>query len=292
MFAFTGSSIIKGNTAVVWRYLTFTQNLGSLPFFEASWSLCVEEHFYLLFPILVLAFAKREMKMGGWIFPLIIIGGLILRFSILIYGQHNHLLDNRPASESFFMYQIYYRTYCRLDSLTMGVALAAIRYYRPNLWERLLECGNPLLFGGGTILVLTLLMNSTGSTAFSVIAIFPLTGISFALNTASAISPQSILGRIKLRGVTWLAELAYSIYLTHFLALSVAHVVISKWRLDAFRGLSFIVTMALIVSLAVALFLLVERPFLNLRDRLFIGSRVREASDSALHRSLTDVKST
>ena len=43
-----------------WRFLTFTQNIGLQPgtAFSHAWSLCIEEQFYLLLPLAVLALVR------------------------------------------------------------------------------------------------------------------------------------------------------------------------------------------------------------------------------------------
>ena len=47
----------------LWEFVTFTQNLfykyGKEYQFDHVWSLCVEEHFYLLLPVMVLWLARR-----------------------------------------------------------------------------------------------------------------------------------------------------------------------------------------------------------------------------------------
>ncbi len=60
-----------------WRFLTFTMNFG-LDYrvtgaFTQAWSLCVEEHFYLLLPVLVLLLSRLRRR--GW--ALLVIGTVL-----------------------------------------------------------------------------------------------------------------------------------------------------------------------------------------------------------------------
>ena len=62
------------------RYLTFTQNFGIPSAFTPSWSLCVEEQFYLVFPLVVMALAKtRSPKLVMAVFAGILLVGIGVR---------------------------------------------------------------------------------------------------------------------------------------------------------------------------------------------------------------------
>ena len=55
-----------------WGYLVFFQNFYSkVPYFIASWSICVEEHFYLIFPLMMVIFGRviknRSVCLTFWI---------------------------------------------------------------------------------------------------------------------------------------------------------------------------------------------------------------------------------
>jgi peptidoglycan/LPS O-acetylase OafA/YrhL len=51
----------RPNLPDFWRFLTFTMNFGlqAPAAFSHAWSLCVEEHFYLVFPFLVLWLMRK-----------------------------------------------------------------------------------------------------------------------------------------------------------------------------------------------------------------------------------------
>jgi peptidoglycan/LPS O-acetylase OafA/YrhL len=274
-------STFKAKLAALWQYVIFTQNLTlQLPFFHISWSLCVEEHFYLLLPLMVCLFMKRKRKVILWVFPLVILGELILRAAILFYGQQNLRLENHADALSY-MTNIYYPTYCRLDGLTIGVALAAMSRYQPLLWSRLMARGNQLLLAGIIGLFLSFILMWSNLYIFAGTLNFTVLGISFGLLTASALSPNCILSRVRSRAITLLAELAYSIYLTHHIAFYLTGAVLSKSVLGGHNRLYFIFTMLAVLTTALALFALVERPCLRLRDRMFVYKNPEAANAAA-----------
>jgi peptidoglycan/LPS O-acetylase OafA/YrhL len=125
----------------VWQFLTFTMNLfvdqSTMHSFSSAWSLCVEEHFYLVFPLIVIAFAPRSNK---W--RLIAALFCIVAFEMAWRG-YAWWQSAGPASDGSglwemdghrYMELIYYPTYARLDGLLAGVAIAVLCVYRPALW--------------------------------------------------------------------------------------------------------------------------------------------------------------
>lgn len=96
-----------------WRFLVFVQNyhFRSIPYFPASWSLCVEEHFYLAIGPLLLVARRRW---GGLVLAAVAAAPTLFR-ALGWYGEKAE-------------------THVRFDGCAIGVGLAALAVYRPQAW--------------------------------------------------------------------------------------------------------------------------------------------------------------
>ena len=248
-----------------WQFATFTLNLlidyDRHPAFSHAWSLCVEEHFYLVFPLLAWGLARR-LSMTGFISLCggIVVLGIALRSAVWL---HDAALD---PSRNWFVEDIYFPTWMRLDGLLMGVMLAALRVWRPSWWSHLQRHANVLLVAGVMIagLALWLFRERTGLLANALG--WPLLSGGFALLVLAAAGRHSLIGRWRVPGAGWIASISYSLYLSHKLALhgvQASVVTPLKWH-----GAAAFASYALAVLLLGALLhYLVERPFLCWRDR-------------------------
>ncbi len=131
-----------GSVSIVsyWNYLFFSQNLGwPCPiFFQESWSLAVEEWFYLVFPVFVVGFTVWNRKPSR--FGLVLLLMLILPFGLRCLGWIEGSWD-----ETIRKVVIY-----RLDSMMIGVAAAYLATTHAHWWkkaERLWPVGIILLLG-------------------------------------------------------------------------------------------------------------------------------------------------
>jgi peptidoglycan/LPS O-acetylase OafA/YrhL len=251
----------------LWRFLTFTQNFGLEPgtAFSHAWSLCVEEQFYLLFPLLLIAGQRLGLgRRSGW--GLLALG-LTLGVGARAWLWTRHGLESRDIAH--YHPAIYYASLCRFDELLPGVALALLRQAHPSAWAGLLAHGRAL-FAGGVLAAAGMLwavnthyyVEGLGypfaMTAFGYSAV----AWAFALLVAAALSPASPLHRWHVPGARWLALWSYSIYLSHK---AVGHLLAAPLAGlgEALRlplvALASILTGALIYGA-------VERPFMRWRD--------------------------
>ena len=263
--------------AAPWKFLTFTANLvmnypAELAFSHA-WSLCVEEHFYLVLPCLVIWQMRRPSvwKTVTLLLSVVLVGVLLRGWLLFHVVRAPGLADDEVWA--LFMKRVYYPTYCRLDGLVSGVALACVQTFRPTWWARLSHRGGALLIAGLLLSAAAILTFDGGypsaDHAAGVLFGFPILSLGFGLLVAAATSSTGPL-RLRVPGAKALATLAFSLYLIHK---EIAHLdqTIFPW-LQQYSGWSATALYA-VTCLASAglLYVCVERPFLLLRNRR-IGS--------------------
>ncbi len=246
-----------------WQFATFTVNLlidyGSNQAFSHAWSLCVEEHFYLVFPVLALALSRGATVTRTLCVCLgLAVGGVALRTGIW-------LMDDAAApSRAWYVEDLYYPTWTRLDGLLAGVGLALVKVWRPAWWAAMMQRGTAALLLGLALVAaaLWLFRDRTGLAANSVG--WPLLSLGMAGLVVAGASPRSWIGRWTLPGMGWMAALSYSLYLSHKLVMhavdqSLPATVTGLWRFGVFA--------LAILAVGAALHYLVERPGLQWRDR-------------------------
>ncbi|MDL2401557.1 acyltransferase family protein [Rhizobium mayense] len=266
-----------------WRFLTFTVNFGLDPraggTFTEAWSLSVEEHFYLVLPVLVVLLKRRATVVFiACLVVTIVMAGVGLRFA-LWQSQVGPAVEMQAykAALAVYLRDVYYPTYNRLDGLTFGVVLAAIRLFKPLLWERYMPPYLVLAVGSMFVIAALVIFSARGPFAETSLPLvfqplpgavigFPLFSAGIALILGALLDLQSRIGRWHLPAVSGIATLSYSLYLTHK---GVYHLDQMAFGKDNLLGLSgFVIYFATCFIVAATLWFLVERNFLSLRDHL------------------------
>lgn len=243
------------DTAAVLSQATFLTNYGDLwgpnhglPL--PLWSLAVEEHFYLVFPLL---FCIGLGRMGGRRAATLCLlaCGVILALRIANVA----LLDDYSAN--------YLRTHTRLDSILFGCSLALWNNplvdrdaYRPRLWH-----------AAAAFLVLLACLAIREET-FRQTLRYTLQGGALAMLFSWCLRDHGIAARIL--GHPILARIAlysYTIYLVHPIMFDA----VLQARLAVPHVPPPIVSLALTWAYADAMYRLVERPAATLRRRLDQG---------------------
>lgn len=248
----------------LWKFLTFTMNLGfsfNTRSFSHAWSLCVEEHFYLVLPWLVLLMMRKPSAAKTIsLIAFVVAGGIAVRWWLVL--QYPDGVYER----------VYYSTYTRLDGLVVGVCLALMHAFRPVWWKTWMRRGH-LLFLGGIVCVAAVvwmfrgqdLGSDSGPAKWGVIVGFPLLSLGLGMVTASAMSENGWLARVRVPGAEALATLAFALYLTHK---PVAHfAMLHVPRIAEPHGpASWLMYAVVCLTAAMVLHVAVERPALWLRD--------------------------
>jgi peptidoglycan/LPS O-acetylase OafA/YrhL len=251
-----------------WKYWTFTLNFNLIPgtLFSHAWSLCVEEQFYMVLPAAALGIALlRRSLLWGWT---ALIGALLAAMAWRASIWHPGL-DLGSRGTSAFYTLIYYSTLCRFDELLFGVALALLKNFHPSAWTRLTSRGNWTLAAGALLTALAFALfirdhYGFGMTVFG----YPLLGLAFSTLLVAGMSPGGLLARTRIPGAGSIAIWSYAIYLTHKqLCIVLAHILAWNYDIgpDEPRGIAILLAASAIVGFL--LYIVVETPFMKLRER-------------------------
>jgi peptidoglycan/LPS O-acetylase OafA/YrhL len=231
-----------------------------------TWSLAVEEHFYLLLAFCVALAIKKKTASGNDPFQFIpalfvwmACGCLFLRIATaLVFPQYG----GRLAC---------YATHIRMDSLMCGVMVSYLWHFHcSSSSHALLHRIRYALIAAGVLLLSPAFWYDHHEHRWIYIYGFSM----FYLGGACLLvgSLKAFEGRHSplLRGVTYLGSHSYSVYLWHVMALYWADLLLRKLTSPAQFGLiSTPLAFCFMWALGVLAAKVVEFPVLRLRDRLF-----------------------
>jgi peptidoglycan/LPS O-acetylase OafA/YrhL len=243
--------------------LTHMQNyLGSS--ISQTWSLAVEEHFYLFLPALLLVFVRFKASVNTIIGTLLALCGVVLIARCAV-------VSNGDLDAAFF------QTQYRIDSLLFGVILAAVYWMKPVVYQKL-AAQKWLLFSVLGVLVAWLVL-ATKHIALDESIGYTIQAIGF---TAVIVLALEYSGKIReslaYRLVAWIGVYSYGIYLWHSLALAPGEILIRKlaafhvptlaaWALVLAAQFGIAIVIGYVTTRAI------EFPFLKIRDALFPAKR-------------------
>jgi peptidoglycan/LPS O-acetylase OafA/YrhL len=259
-----------------WQFLTFTVNLlidyKHNKAFSHAWSLCVEEHFYLVFPWLAWWLTRRPSMAKFLTVSLgLLAAGMALRGYVWLHDLAP-LRGAEGAERGFglrYIEDIYYPTWMRLDGLLAGVVLATVKAYRPSWWARMQDRSNLLLLGGLVVTAASIWMFRERFDLLPTVVGYPLLSAGLALLVVAGAGNQSVIGRWRIPGAGWVALISYSLYLTHKAAMHLTE----SWLGTQLEGrglLAFAVYSAAVLLMGALLHYTVEGPFLRLREWLLL----------------------
>ncbi|MDQ6654699.1 MAG: acyltransferase [Verrucomicrobiota bacterium] len=247
----------------VWKFLSFTQNFGLRggTAFSHAWSLCIEAQFYLVLPLVLVGLARAHKARIALPIALLI-GGIAIRAVF----AHANVASAQP-SFAYWQKFIYYPTYARLDPLIVGVSLAAVRVSQPRWWTGLTNASQWLWAPGILAIAFALYLTNDALSVVTCALSFPLIACGFGGLLVCAVSPKLPLSRVAVPGATFLASIAYSVYLSHKLAIHFVEGICDAHAIPRASVSGYLLVLAVITVVGAALYFAVERPFLIIRQR-------------------------
>jgi peptidoglycan/LPS O-acetylase OafA/YrhL len=251
-----------------WKYLFFLQNITNPipPFFTVSWSLVVEEWFYLTFPLIAFAYSKMLPHLK--VRQVILLTIILFIILPLCYRIAEVFANVDPANlgslQSIFNFEKQFRSVAvfRLDSIAFGVLGAYLAHYHESIWHKYRYHS----FIAGILLYVVFrgamdfgLNKFTTNFSFCAFALFLLLPLASSVRSAPA--------RIAIP-VTYLSMISYSVYLIH------RTIIMDSFRRFGGRPFSdlqaisyYIAYFVLTIAISAILYKFFEAPMMKLRER-------------------------
>lgn len=254
------------------RDIFFVQNYH-IGIWAHTWTLGVEEHFYILLPIfflLLLRFSSDRtdpFKSVPWAFAIVAVSCLVLRVATIHFT---------PAA-SFAPAMVYNPTHERIDSLFFGVFLGYFQHFHPAMLQRLFD--SPVKRIAIGLLTAGLLACSFCSLENHFLLTFGLSFLYLGFGGLLLLSlqihnllPLGLAGLLRRIGTAcaFVGTYSYSIYLWHGPFHAFAPGVLRRLfqiRFDSLQEFWFYLVGSIVFGILMAT--LIEFPVLRLRDRLY-----------------------
>jgi peptidoglycan/LPS O-acetylase OafA/YrhL len=211
-----------------YSYFFFLQNIDHNPqyFFGWSWSLSVEEWFYILIVFLIwvlsYVFSKKKKKH-------IILGAIFFLIAIPNVFRFFYCVNNGYSSKTFDILQ--YSVIYRLDTIIYGVLGAFLSYYYSAFWQNKKKI---FLISGIILSVVMVCLNlqkyHENYKIFSCLLLFPLSSINVLLYLPFLNDYKKSRLTIA-KPITYISLVSYSLYLINGL---VADLLIEVWQNQEF----------------------------------------------------------
>ena len=251
------------------NYLWFGQNLYEPigGFFGVSWSLAVEEFFYLLFPFFIwliyLKKSKKELSLDNKkkIFLLATLCFIMLPILLRIYYS---TMGNWDVWQRKIVV-------ARLDAMMYGVLVAYITIFHPTIlvWfkNKIILCVSIILIG-----ILTYILLKTIDSGWYTVVYFTLLPILLALILIS-VKDYNIKNPFLRNILIKISLCSYSVYLSHMLIFEIFERVFYGIEINAYAKLIIRFSETGIIFLVSwTLYKYFEMPITKLRDKFFISS--------------------
>jgi peptidoglycan/LPS O-acetylase OafA/YrhL len=235
-----------------WGYLFFIQNYYErLPFFLVSWSLCIEEHFYVFVPLLLLWARGRPWFM------------LVTCVSLIMAAPLCRCWLSQHGAIPEFGFKLT-ATHLRLEGLLLGFSAAYVPVFSASRWFSIQRFSRWVGAVSAAVLILIMMLTQHQVWMYRI----GLTALAALLTAVLIWLVEKTPGRISSsRLIKAIALSSYSVYLTHALCLHMARVIVGT--MPAFIWFAYFpIATVLVVGGGAAFYFTVERTCIQMRDRL------------------------
>lgn len=257
-----------------WQYLLFLHNFNLEPklitFFPQSWTIAVEEQFYMSLPLVLIIFATG-LRFRKWIITTLVITMSACWFCRwwtwdTFLRPFIETQDYATLALNFSRFY-YHPTYNNIDNLIVGTLLGITRLFYPRIFERLSAFRYPFFFIG--LLLATSSVIFTGNMLSVYFVTFGKIGacIGLVLILTSFIVRDGVLTRF-CPDTSFFSKLCFQFYLLHYQVIILTLAIFKEWGWENTGKLSFLFSILLTYVLALALYHSIERPLLRVRNVL------------------------
>ena len=239
-------------------------------FFTHLWSLSVEEQFYLLWPLLIFLVPRDKFKelcfsaIGlGFIFRLII--------TLLYRGQAFPFLLNDPQQAVNVL------PFSHLDAFAFGAYISRFEIPRPRLQLLLLTILVPALglltdfLSKGSIVLSTFGYDLPMTGFYKEVWGYTVLNYLFAVLIYCVARTNFLTGILESAPLRYLGKISYGLYVYHYGIIAIMVAVFREYDLpySVRSPQMFLAAMGTTLAIASLSFYLLERPIINLKDKLF-----------------------
>jgi peptidoglycan/LPS O-acetylase OafA/YrhL len=245
-----------------WKFFFFLQNFQApfYGFFWESWSLSIEEWFYILYPLAIFlsAYIFKKWKIKKLLFTVTAIF-IILPLLYKIYMANLHHVDN-------FWWDVQFRktVLTRLDTVIWGVLMALIYVYYEKVF-RLIRW--PAFAIGLALLIFNMLSSYDADTLYMKSFYFVVNSLGAALLLPLLNSWKTSKQTLVVRTFTRISIISYAIYVLHFGL--ILQVIATQFPSEdkIHNTMMYLLYLGLTFALSEILYRFYEKPFTNLRPK-------------------------
>ncbi|MBK8581773.1 MAG: acyltransferase [Flavobacteriales bacterium] len=249
--------IHEDQSRISWKFAVFLQNFSTPMhgFFWESWSLPVEEWFYIFTPLLLLFLLKGLTPKRALLFSALSLLVLPVLYRISIFD---------PKIDEFWWDVTFRKTVlCRLDSIGFGVLAAWMAFYVPHWWSK---ARIPAFLLGALLILFLVNHQEPVGTVYRQVVMFSLVPFSVML-LLPAMEGLKLGHGLAAVAVQHISKISYSMYLIN-LAL-VAEVIRDNFPPQNGPDgiLKYGIFWVVVLAGSSLLYRYFEKPVMDLRDR-------------------------